>query len=472
MATDWRNVAPRFGFAYSLNPNTVVRGGAGIYYGLSPATNFQYTGTAFSSQGNIFFTTDGFQTRNATLENPFPNGLPLPQGQTQGANPNWGFSNSNNLGTEEARNANIYQWNLGVQHLFPWHLTIGIDYSANRSNHLPWGGDNVTTTRNRNFLPSDLRAEISAAQHALDPNCDADGCVTSYLNQLVNNPFQAFFVQVPGQPAPIYNEPSSLYNQSQIPLVDLLRPFPQFAGSFTGLPNLGANSFYNSMQIRFQKRANHYLSFEGNYTFSKATDDSSAGFNAFVGTLNAGNVQQLDQLKAEHSISANDATHRFVFAAIAEVPVGRGRWLGRDMNRFLDGVVGGWGISTVITFQSGQPLAFGTKGTSDGLFLDGNQRPNITCSQLSSGISYHQAAARRSISFSTQVASAFPGDEAPGNAPRYISTLRTDGIHNSDVSFSKEFAIREGMICRYAVTSSTSPIRRALRLLTLPSQTC
>ena len=39
----------------------------------------------------------------------------------------------------------------------------------------------------------------------------------------------------------------------------------------------------------------------------------------------------------------------------------------------------------------------------------------------------------------------YPGDEVPGNAPRYIATLRTDGIHNADVSFSKEFAIHESM---------------------------
>jgi hypothetical protein len=448
LATDWGNAAPRIGFAYSLDTKTVVRGGAGIYYGLSPATNFQYAGTAFSSQGNIFFTTDGFQTRTATFANPFPGGLPLPQGKSQGANPNWGFSNGNNLGTEEARNANIYQWNLGIQRLFPGQLTIGVDYSANRSNHLPWGGDNVTTTRNRNFLPSSVRAEVSAAQHSLDPNCDSDGCVTSYLNQLVANPFQYLFVQLPSQPAPVYNEPSSLYNQAQIPLIDLLRPFPQFAGSFTGLPNLGANSFYNSMQVRFQKRANHYISFEGNYTLSKATDDSSAGFNAFVGTLNASNVQQLDRLKLEHGISANDATHRLVFAAIADVPVGRGRWLGKEMNGFLDAVVGGWSISTVVTFQSGQPLAFGTNGTSDGLFLDGNQRPNLVCSQLSSGVSYHQAAAKGFSVFNPNCF-VFPGDETPGNAPRYIATLRTDGIHNSDLSFSKEFKIREGMLVQF-----------------------
>ena len=55
LPTDWKNIAPRLGFAYAFNSKTVFRGGAGIYYGLNPATNFQYTGTAFSSSGNIFF---------------------------------------------------------------------------------------------------------------------------------------------------------------------------------------------------------------------------------------------------------------------------------------------------------------------------------------------------------------------------------------------------------------------------------
>jgi hypothetical protein len=452
LPVDRNNIAPRFGFAYSPDQKSVIRGGAGIYYGLNPATNFQYTGTAFSSTGNVFFTQDNFNSRFATLENPFPNGLPFPQGTTYGPNPDWGFSNSNNLGTETARNAEIYQWNLGIQRLLPWEVTLGIDYSASRSNHLPWGGDNVTTTRNRNFLSSDVRAAISAQQHALDPNCDLDGCVTAYLSQLVNNPFQPLFTQVSGQPAPIFNSPSSLYNQPQIPLVNLLRPYPQFDGSFTGLPNLGANAFYNAMEIRFQKRANHYISFEGNYTLSKATDDSSAGFNAFVGSLNAGNVQQLDRLKLEHAISANDATNRFVLAAIVDLPLGRGRWIGKDMNRVLDGVIGGWEISTLITRQTGQPLAFSTAQGANGFFIDGNQRPNILCNpyQLGSGISYHQAASNGlSGTGNPSVFNAscfqYPGDETPGNAARYISTLRTDGVHNMDLSFSKEFTIREGM---------------------------
>ena len=76
---DRNNWAPRIGFAYAVNPNTVVRGGAGVYYGLNVATNFQFTGTAFGNFSPIRFTKDNFQTRFATLSNPFPGGLPLPQ---------------------------------------------------------------------------------------------------------------------------------------------------------------------------------------------------------------------------------------------------------------------------------------------------------------------------------------------------------------------------------------------------------
>jgi len=442
--TDRNNVAPRIGFAWSITNNTVLRGGAGIYYGLNPATNFQYPGTAYAASDPVLFTTDNFGTRFATLSDPFPLGIAQPQGQTYGALAMWGYDNGNNLGTEEARNADIYQWNLGIQHLFPWQLTIGVDYSANRSTHLPWGG--YSSTRNRNYIPSSMLAQISQQKHE-DPACDSDSCVSNYIYQAVTNPFQPFFTG----PDAIFNEPASQYNLDQIPLINLLRPYPQFDGSFQALPNFGANSFYNSMQVRFQKRQSHYLSFQGNYTLSKATDDSSIGFNAFVGGLDLGNPQQLDRLKLEHAISANDATHRFVLGAIVDVPVGRGLWIGKDMNRFLDAIVGGWSISSIITYQTGQPLAI---GMAQPRLADGNQRPDVVCNQLSSGISYHRAASNflngtGDASMFNAACFADPGDQTPGNAPRYFSTLRADGIHNVDLSFSKEFKIRESMLLQF-----------------------
>ena len=38
-----------------------------------------------------------------------------------------------------------------------------------------------------------------------------------------------------------------------------------------------------------------------------------------------------------------------------------------------------------------------------------------------------------------------PGDQTPGNAPRYFSGLRVDGIHNMDLNLYKSFVPKEGM---------------------------
>jgi hypothetical protein len=195
------------------------------------------------------------------------------------------------------------------------------------------------------------------------------------------------------------------------------------------------------MQIRFQKRASHYISIEGNYTFSKATDDSSAGANAWIGGLQVDNPQVLDDLKAEHSIGANDATHRFTAAFILDLPVGRGRWIGSNMGRVVDGIVGGWSLDSFLTFQSGQPLAI---QISSARLADGNQRPNVICDKLRTGISFDEAA-RTGQPYLNQDCFADPGDNIAGNAPRFFSNLRGPGIRNLDLSFSKEFTVKEDM---------------------------
>ena len=448
---DRNNVAPRLGFAYTLNPNTVIRGGAGIYYGLNVATNFQFTGTAFGNSHPILFTKDNFQTRFATLADPFPQGYAPPQGDKYGALALWGFPNNNSLDTGEARNAEIYQWNLGVQHLFLGGVTIGVDYSASRSTHLPFSS--FSGAANRNFLPSAIRNQIVTQYNSCLSSANPGGCVTPTvtLATLVDNPFLPLFQG----PNAVFNEPESIYNDTQIPLINLLRPYPQFDGPFSGLALLTASASYNSLQVRFQKRPSHSISFEGNYTYSKAIDNSSAGANSFItSSLSSGNPQVLDNLRVERSVSANDATHRFVIATIFDVPLGRNRWIGRDMNRFLDGVIGGWAVSTFVTFQTGTPISI---VMSSARLADGTQRPDVLCPMVSSGFSYHQAAANgqnlaAGANIDANSASVFngscfgdPGDQVAGNAPRYFSNLRGDGIHNADLSVSKEFAIHEGM---------------------------
>jgi hypothetical protein len=117
------------------------------------------------------------------------------------------------------------------------------------------------------------------------------------------------------------------------------------------------------------------------------------------------------------------------------------------MNRALDTIVGGWSISTILTFQTGTPIHI---GMSTPQLADGSQRPDVVCSQISSGISYHQAALNGlsgtgNPSVFNQSCFQDPGDQVAGNAPRYFSNLRTDGVHNTDLSLSKEIFVRESM---------------------------
>ena len=424
--TDWNNVAPRLGFAYLVNDKFVIRGGAGVYYGMSVATNFQYPGPAYTSSPQAFFTKDGYAHRFATLENPFPGGIQPPQGQKYGGLAEWGLSDGNNIDTGVARNAEVYQWNIGIQQTFPGKIVLGINYSANRSTHLPWGG--YSSTSNRNFIPSSVRRTYNSND----------------LANLVDNPFSSFF----SGPAATFNESESRYGDPQLPLINLLRPYPQFDGAFEGLPKLAADSWYNALQFVFQKREGRYLNFEGNYTWSKNMDDSSTGFNAFVGTLNNGNPQELDNLKAEWSVSANDATNRVVLAAELQLPVGRGELIGSKMNRATDALIGGWQLTTLASFQTGQPLPV-TVGNAR--LADGNQRANVTClnngQSLTTGISIHRAAEYQQPYINTDCF-ADPGDQQAGNAPRYFSNLRSDGIHNFDITLERiyKFGSRGGQM--------------------------
>jgi len=440
--TYWKDLGPRLGFAYQIDPQTVVRGGAGIYFGMSPATNFQYPGSAFRKTANIFFTNDNFATQSATLTNPFPAGFTGPQGTQYGQFANWGYQNPNDLGTTAARDANIYQWNLGIQRLLPSQIVLGVDYSANRSTHLPWSG-----TNNQAFITSSLLSQITAAVTPTDPTCLVDSCVSNFLQTSVGNPFYSMFNTPCTSTAsnPCFNEANSNYGGATLPLGTLLNKYPQFNGDFEGLMLEEASSWYNALQVRFQKRTTHHVSFEGSYTISKITDNSSAGRNNWVGALGAGIPQQLDRLNLEHSIGANDTPQRLALAAVVDIPIGRKQWIGGNMNRVVDGFVGGWSLATIVTEQSGQPMAL---SMSNARLANGTQRPQVVCSQLKTGTSMHSVALDWQNEVKTYLnANCFadPGDQVPGNAPRYFSGLRVDGIHNMDLNVYKSFVPKEGM---------------------------
>jgi hypothetical protein len=132
---------------------------------------------------------------------------------------------------------------------------------------------------------------------------------------------------------------------------------PQYAALFGWRSTAEAN--YHAMQLNVQHRMSHGLQFDFNYTFSKSIDTASdAERIAAYGGLGDQAINTWDP-NAGRAVSTFDATHQFNANWIYELPFGRGRAVGRNANRALDAIIGGWQLSGLFRLTSGFPLTIG-----------------------------------------------------------------------------------------------------------------
>ena len=113
-------------------------------------------------------------------------------------------------------------------------------------------------------------------------------------------------------------------------------------------------SNYNSLQVRYTKRFSHGLETLLSYTWSKEIDDMTV----FVPLLNQ------DQFnRALGNASAPDVPHLFIGSFVYELPFGKGRDLMSNASYPVDLLLGGWQVSGITTIQQGVPLVV-TDGTA------------------------------------------------------------------------------------------------------------
>jgi len=109
----------------------------------------------------------------------------------------------------------------------------------------------------------------------------------------------------------------------------------------------------NSLQVVLRQRLWHGLQYTFNFTWGHAMTNST-GF--YQGDAYAQNVYNNH---AEYGPMYTDARLAANWNMVYTLPVGRGRWLGRNMNPILDELVGGWNIAMTGIEQSGLPLYVG-----------------------------------------------------------------------------------------------------------------
>ena len=137
-----------------------------------------------------------------------------------------------------------------------------------------------------------------------------------------------------------------------------LRPFPQYSSINTAAfgENNGQLS-YDALTAKMERRFHDGLNLLASYTWSKILTDTGNIIGGSLGGAYTANIQNPFNLKAEKAVSPQDTPHIFVVSYLYELPFGKNKAF-LSGNRLLNYAVGGWSISGIQRYQSGQPIGF------------------------------------------------------------------------------------------------------------------
>ena len=313
---DRSNIQPRVGASYQLNEKTVVRAGFGVFMAPFQIQTPQQIG--FAGTTPFVPSNNNGLTFVATLTNPFPNGA-------AGVQPSFGSSLGllTGLGADVAasdapiigllrKNSKFVRVVLGIQRELPGQIVV-------EANFIRANGYDLPVSRNLNFVPRQF----------LGDNPTTDAAASTFLSVTIPNPFRNL---VPGG--------SALNTAQTITRAQSLLQFPQFNNLW--VQEYNGNNRYTSLQLQINKRFATGVTMNATYTYSNLRER--------VGYLNPTDTVLEDR------ISEFDRPHRFTFAGVYELPIGRGRKVGNNMNRVLDAFVGGWQVNGTYEWQSGEPF--------------------------------------------------------------------------------------------------------------------
>ena len=170
-----------------------------------------------------------------------------------------------------------------------------------------------------------------------------------------NNTVQAGFVGNTVRHLGVYINPNS---PSQILPPGLnefdYSPFPDFPTGST-YTTFAGNSFYNSLQLNYERRFSLGLSMLANFTWSKCRTDASDVLNSTA--ISGYRAPRLPGfgIQGEYGLCDFDIPRVFHLSGVWEVPVGHGRQFLSNSPGFVNAILGGWSTNWILTLQDGQP---------------------------------------------------------------------------------------------------------------------
>ena len=444
--TDWSDFQPRFGFAYQVVPNTVVRGGYGIYYSQSRSGVtgvVPYGGAGFNQYTNVLTVNPNDRaTPFVNLSNPFKFGLIQPAGNSLGLLNDVGFGANGPIRTPGWNQTPYEQsWSFGIERELPGHFLINAEYIGKKGTHLPFSG-----STERNHLGPWVE-NLPLGNSNLTNPCQ-NGLTIACLNTSLDNP--------PACAAPLCNpffgvvtDPNSTLSGS-IPFYQLLLPYPQFTSVSTE-PQLIANSIYHGLQLTGEKKYSNGLQLLATFVWSKSIDDASSGDTNVSWAQSFDSLQDPNKPGLERSLSTFDIPYVIQFSYTYDLPVGHGRAFLGNLPRWADAIIGGWKTSGIWRISDGRPLSFSLADGGQPLPTYGSQRPNLVGTpKRNHGSDWLDNYIADPSVFQV------PAPFTLGNAPRAIGSIRSPWSFTNNLSLGKQFQIREEMNFEFRVEAQNA----------------
>jgi hypothetical protein len=373
---------PRAGVAYRINDRTAFRVGYARF--AIPAILMGLGSIGDSSLGSLYmpgFNQDTYTSSvfegipSAKFADPFPATNPLIMPIGKGYGTYTGMGGDLRWSLQDVTSATNDRINISLQRDIAYQIVLDATYFMN------FGANNTY----------DARPNLS------DPTLSYQ--YKAELSRRIDNPFYNYLT--PDKFS------GSLRYQQYTTKGELLKPYPHYGVLLQQNTPVFRNN-YQALQLRAQRPFTKGFNLLVAYNYNR--DRNETFFNTDQEYL--GQVFWMPATRARHRISG---------AGVVELPFGKGRQWANSLHPVMDGLVGGWQISSMISWQNGDLLTFGQmEASGDPRIEDPTPQRWFDTSKFARAIAY-----------------------TPRVNPRFYVGLVGPGWFNWDGTISKSFPLTE-----------------------------
>jgi hypothetical protein len=419
-------VAPRFGFAYQVGNDSVIRGGFAEYYGATISGS--WAGNPYPTNGYATNPTVSNVTGGVTPAYYFGNGFPssaisFPPDTSpaveNGASPVGVLHDSYEM-------PRYLNYTASFQHQWHSNMDLTVAYVGNHATRLPINALNLGPESNEN-----------------------QGSVLRYGSLLTSG---AFTNGVPNAALTAAGFTTPPYPGFTGDLAQALRPYPQYQQIAWREGHTGA-SHYNAVQVQLNKHWKSNLT-TVSYTYSRLMNNSAesgeaqccGGSGSGVAPQNPSDMHDL------WGPSADDVPNTVAISEVYTLPFGNGQRFGGGVSSAVNKFIGNWNISGILSYESGRPQTmYENSELGSYLFAGGTQFPSVVSGQSPlTGGSFTNPFGQGYYN-----ANAFsdPGPFAFGDSPRTTPGIRGFHFYNEDISIYKDTYFGEAKYVRFQATA-------------------